>query len=115
MRHYKHLSDSERKVIQNNFWGSKNITEIAKETGRHKSTISRELKRNKTQKKDRLYRACEAHEKYKKRMKIKKNHIPDKIDSNDDLFLYILEKLLKKWAPDVIAGRLKIDYPEDKN
>ena len=114
MRHYIHLSDSERKVIQNNIWDSKSITEIAKKTGRHKSTISRELKRNKTQKKDGLYRACEAHEKYKKRINIKKNHMQHMIDSHYDLFLYVLEKLLKKWAPDVIAGRLQIEFPNDK-
>ena len=113
MRHYKHLSDSERKVIQNYFWDSKNITEIAEETRRHKSTISRELKRNKTQKKDGLYRACEAHEKYKKRIINKKDHKQHKIDAHYDLFLYVLEKLLKKWAPDVIAGRLKIEFPND--
>ena len=114
MRHYKHLSDSERKVIQNNIWESKNITEIAKATGRDKRTISRELKRNKTQKEDKLYRACEAHEKYKKRINSKKDHIQHKIDAHYDLFLYVLEKILKKWAPDVIAGRLKIEFPNDK-
>ena len=114
MRHYKHLSDSERKVIQNNIWDSKNITQIAEATGRHKSTISRELKRNKTQKKDGLYRACEAHEKYKKRINNKKTHIQHKIDEHNDLFLYLFEKLFKKWAPDAIAGRLKIEFPNDK-
>lgn len=28
--------------------------------------------------------------------------------------MYIIEKLLKKWAPEVIAGRLKSEYPFDR-
>lgn len=50
MRHYTHLSYRERQVIQKKLYGGENISirAIARELRRPASTISREIKRNKT-------------------------------------------------------------------
>lgn len=46
MGHYKHLSTKEREIILCGITKGISLTKIAKELGRNKSTISRELKRN---------------------------------------------------------------------
>ena len=111
MRQYNHLNHSERKVIQKMIWSNFSISDIARLIGCHKSTISRELNRNKSA--DKFYRSIEAQMKYKKRILGKKSGVGIQIEKNYDLYLYILEKLLKKWTPELISGRLKEEYPHD--
>ena len=48
MSHYQHLTISERESIWENKLAGKSLREIARQTGRSVSTISRELKRNGT-------------------------------------------------------------------
>ncbi len=66
MSHYQHLTISERESIWENKLAGKSLREIAKQTGRCVSTISRELKRNGTSQK---YRPSEAQKKYERRRK----------------------------------------------
>ena len=51
MSHYQHLTISERESIWENKLAGKSLREIARQTGRCVSTISRELKRNGTSQK----------------------------------------------------------------
>ena len=48
MSHYQHLTISERESIWENKLAGKSLREIARQTGRSVSTISRELKRAKS-------------------------------------------------------------------
>ena len=60
---YCHLSLTEREVIHFYLANQKNQTEIGKELKRHKSTISRELKRNCSPEHKIWYLASRAHSK----------------------------------------------------
>lgn len=51
MSHYQHLTISERESIWENKLAGKSLREIARQSGRSVSTISRELKRNGTSQK----------------------------------------------------------------
>lgn len=81
------------------------MTDIAKVVKVHKSTISRELKRNKGQK---GYRAKQAHNLYKQREinKYKKQNLQDFQKE------YIVEKLKLYWSPEQISGRMRVDKIE---
>ena len=85
----------------------KSFTIIAKEIGRDKSTISRELKKYTKGYSRRKYFPFTAHKKAKsrKRASHKRPRIPNIIIRN-----YIEEKIKLGWSPEQIAGRLPIDH-----
>ncbi len=64
MKEYTHLSSEERYYIYTSMQSGKKVPQIAQEIGRAKSTIYREIARNKGQRGDR-YRQAQA--KYAKR------------------------------------------------
>lgn len=103
-KNYKHLTKEERYIIYEMRLKGKSIQVIADCLGRAKSTISAELKRNKESDK---YMPCTAHEKYQDRL-----HKSDicKIDQYPELLDHITDTMVnKKWSPDVIAGRIKLE------
>lgn len=81
---------------------------IAKQLGKHRSSIWRERKRNETTSAVSVtgYRADEARSKTKAR-RIKANQRFRKIENNEGLQKYILGKLKLAWTPEEIAGTLK--------
>ena len=102
---YKHLNIAEREMIL--FFSAKGLSlcQIAKEIGRNKSTISRELKRN-----PRDYSPSKAQAYYHKR---RKKCCPPKKLSDKDLFALVKRLFLDShWSPEQIANRLKLEgYP----
>ncbi len=103
-RKYRHLSREERYEIKRMYDLGVSINKIAQHLTRSKSTISMELKRNKVKGK---YMPCVAQEQYKKRM-----HQQEllKIEKLPILLNYIKNAMIhKKWSPDAIAGKLKLD------
>ena len=77
---------------------------IAKELGRSKATISRELRRNGS---DTLYIPAMAHKQYRTRRKKCRPH--KKLD-NPDLLALVKDKFIKhQWSPEEIAGRLRLE------
>lgn len=54
------------------------------------------------------YKAVEAHKISRQRAKIQRQQAPLK---NPEIFLYVREKLRRRWTPEQIAGRLPIDLP----
>lgn len=104
MMPYEHLTFCDRKVIKKMLLENKSLREIARYTGRHPSTISREIKRNK----DTLwYHPAHAHEKCTNRRKEAKIR---KIESNAELKKHILYLLKEGYSPDAISGRLKLTH-----
>ena len=106
---YKHININERCCIANLLDLGWSIRKIAKYLNRNVSTISREIKRNSVNAK---YLAHIANEKY----------INNKINcgaksklNNDELVQYIENSLNKTWSPEQIAGRLLLDYKDDKS
>lgn len=101
---YKHLNREERYSIKEMRDKGLSINEISKKLKRSKSTISMELRRNKV---NRKYMPCIAQEKYQERL-----HRQGlmKIEKEPKLLAYIKDAMInKKWSPDAIAGKLKLD------
>lgn len=81
---------------------------IAKKIGRHHSVVERELTRNRSP--HFSYEASKA-DYFSKRRAKKTNK--RKLEKNEKLYDYVLEKLGKDWSPEQIAGRLK-NHPPPK-
>ncbi len=110
MRSYTHLTLSEREYLEEKLKEEKSLRWIAAALGRSPSTISRELKRNWSKKKNR-YHHWNANNCYKYRRK--NCHRKNNLTKNPAAFAYVLEKLLLYWSPEIIAGRWNTEH-EDK-
>ncbi len=110
MKHikYKQFSIEEREKIQEFLWQKSSIRAIAKSINRSPSSVSREIRRNKASKINKYgpriahIRALE-HRKHRGRIKRLKN---DKIRE------YVVSRLKRRWSPEQIANRIKIDSDE---
>ena len=105
---YKHLAIQERECILIYRSEGANCSEIAEKIARHKSTVYRELKRNISFKNKYHYSPSEAQRDYKER--ISKAHKRIRL-KNRTIQQYVFEHLKDGWTPDIIAGRLPLDYP----
>lgn len=104
---YNHLTACERGQIQALLEAGKGERYIARMLGRDVSTIWREKKRHS---KDKVYNAERAQRRYRQRRTAcrplrKLEHRP--------LWDYILKKIPLCWSPQQVAGRLRLDYPQD--
>ncbi len=101
---YNHLTINEREKILFFYAKGYSISKIAKEINRNKSTISRELRRNKI---NNEYSPSNAQNLYiNRRQKCK----PKEKLSNPSIFEYVKTKFLEEqWSPEQIAGRLKLE------
>lgn len=100
---YKHINKVERKEMAFLLQKGYSISKVAEILKRSKSSISDELKKNKT---NRFYDPEKAQHKAYTRRKYSK-YLGMKIASNDNLRDYVEEKLALDWSPEQIAGRLK--------
>lgn len=82
------------------------IRQVAKKIGRHHSSLSRELKRN--AKHGRQYIPCIA-DKHANKVALRQRFRAAL--KNPLVFVYVREKLRLGWSPEIIAGRLPIDFP----
>jgi IS30 family transposase len=110
---YKHLSQNDRDRIQDMLDHDVDEAEIGRIIGRHKSTIGREVLRNKRSRGDipvtnvQQYQATSAdHKAYVRRHYA--SFEGKKIQENDGLRKYIIRGLKKHWNPDEIAGEMKV-------
>ena len=104
MTKYKQITLEEREKIYQFLKTDISLSKIAQNLGRHKSTISREISRNKSQKlgylPDRANNLSQG----------RKNRNLSKIEKYPDLKKYVIDKLsLDKWSPEMIAGRMKLE------
>ena len=106
---YKHITTNERCCIANFLSLGLSLRKIAKHLNRNVSTISREVKRNSTNGKYLAHIACENYAKNRKNCGAKGK------SSNPTLIKYIEDGLEKTWSPEQIAGRLRLDYQDDKS
>lgn len=98
---YKQLTIKERETIQEMLWQKVSVRQISRALNRDASTISREIKRNQTPKKQ-LYRPRLAHDKAVTR---RSSRGPCKLDSNDQLRAYVKAQLKLGWSPEQIAAK----------
>ena len=103
MKYYQ-ITSEERYTISTLRREGFNQSEIARALGRHRSSISREIRRNLSTF-DRCYRPFVAsHRARARRSRSRKN---SRFEAND---LRLVEQLLrKKWSPEQISGRLRRD------
>ena len=109
---YKHLTQSDRDRIQALLDSQVKPAEIARILNREKSTIGREIRRNKRIRGDipvanpEQYEATTAdHRAYTRRLYAK--YQGKKIQENNELRAYVIQGLKKHWNPDEIAGAMK--------
>ncbi len=107
---YKHLSIEEREKIQELLWQKTSIRDIAKVIGRSSSSISREIKRNKPLSFDR-YTPRIANNKALAKRKCRGRKLRLK---NLLIRQYVIRHLKEGYSPEQIAGRLSLEYPNEK-
>ena len=100
---WKNISAVERSEIGILWSRGYSVRSIAKSLERSPNTISYELRRNKTLD---TYNPKKAHAKSRLRKRMRKLQWV-KIEENQELKQYIIEKLKLTWNPDEISGRLK--------
>lgn len=106
-RIFRHLSLAEREKCF--AWRESGVSfrEIGRRLKRPHTTFARELRRN--AKYGREYLPCLAQAKANKRGEKQRRHAPLK---SPLVFLYVRKHLREdRWSPEIIAGRLPIDYP----
>jgi len=105
---YTHLTARDRYVISH-LHSQLSYREIARRLGRHHTTISREIKRNKPPHSTYWYYFIERDMELKRhtaRSFRRQSHLP--------LVRYVEDKLKLDWPPEAISARLKLDYPNDE-
>lgn len=108
MKSYKHFTLKERICIAENLKNNKKISEIAKDLKKDKSSVSREISRNRD--KDGKYDPIQADDKYEeRRSKCRRRY---KLLANKKLRKYVISCLGNYWSPECISGRLKLKSKE---
>lgn len=105
---YHHLTGKEREMIAQSIEKGQSIRTIARVLERSAGTISREVRRNTGQQ---GYTGPQAQACYKAR---RKNSHRKELHNNQRLCEYVIEKLGCAWSPEQIAGRIKLEYAQDK-
>lgn len=99
---YRRVTSEDRLRIKDGLDAGLTNTEIADKLGFHKSTIGREISRNKGK---RGYRPKQAHRMSIEREAIK--HGPYKM--NPVMMIQIIERLQVNWSPEQISNRLRLE------
>ena len=106
---YGRITNTEREEISRALATGKTITEIAKELGRDRTTIFREINRNSGKS---GYRAFSASNRAQESAGSRRRG-RTKLEQNDCLRAYVLRRLKQQWSPRAISERLKVEYPLD--
>jgi IS30 family transposase len=106
---YGRITNDEREEISGSLATGKSITEIAIESGRHRTTIFREINRNSGKSGYCAFSASRrAHVSAGSRRRGK-----TRLEKNECLRTYVLQRLNQQWSPRKISERLKVEYPLD--
>jgi len=106
---YRHLSAEERDILAVLKSNGHSIRQIAKVLSRSPSTISRELKRNSPPVYKGYYLAHKAQQRADKRKH--QSHRRQRL-KNDLIRAYVEKHIGLGWSPELIAGRLSIEHPD---
>lgn len=105
---YRHLSIEEREFIQRGLWEKRSLRSIALELGRSPASLSREIGRNLPPERF-LYTPRVAHERALRKRKSRGR--TERLKS-DRIRQYVRAHLKKRWSPEQIARRIRIDLGE---
>ena len=107
MSRYEPLRFEEREIISRELSKDRSARFIAKDLGRHHSTISREVDRNGGPEE---YRAVDAQRRADENLRRPKER---KLESSARLHDAVNDGLQEKWSPKQISQRLREDHPDD--
>jgi IS30 family transposase len=102
----RQLSLDEREQIGDGLVSGESFAVIGRRLGRATSTISREVTLNGGRGSYRVFRADERAYERARRPKVRK------LDRDPRLASVVTEMLLKRWSPQQIAARLRVDFPD---
>ena len=112
MQTYQRLSSEERELLSIGFKEGQSQSQLARRLDRHRSTISRELRRNAHE--DHGYTAYSAHEKaIHKAVARRKGR--RKLVQNNGLWKLVQELLKLYWSPEQISGYLNSHYHDRRD
>lgn len=114
---YCHLSSVERDEIAQMYFSGLSFSEIGRRLGRDKSTISREVRRNRVRDGSQRfvrwrYLSSQAALLTKQRRSNAKNSVSRVLDDRK-LLNYVKRGLKNRWSPEQISGRIALDHRED--
>jgi transposase, IS30 family len=107
---YHHFTAKEQYVIAHMTIAGFSQREIGRRLGRHHASIGREIRRNRPTYADDAVYWYDAAEYYAKERRHEPRH---RRRQHERLVSYVTSKLRLDWPPEAIAGRLKVDYPDD--
>lgn len=105
---YGHFTIEEREIIALRLAEGENPTQIAKELGRHHSSVSTEIRRNSI---EGVYYPFKAQVLAERRRRESKS--PWKME-DPRIVEYVKRGLKQHWSPEQIAGRMEEDFPGDE-
>ena len=108
---YQHFSTEEQYVISHMVLADFSLRQIGRQLGRHHTSISREIARNRPIYADDAVYWYDAAECFAKERRHKARH---RRRQHEKLVAYVMAKLKLDWSPEAIAGRLRVDYPDDE-
>lgn len=110
---YKHITSFQKNELSGMLQVRAKKKDIAIVLNKHRTTIWREIKRNKAETK--FGYSARVSKLNTRERRVEANKRFRKLDNNKWLMRYIDRKIKLKWSPEQISGRLKIDYPNNSS
>ena len=107
---YKRVTDEERDTVAQRLAEGHTKSDIAREIGRDRSTVTNEVKRNRYA--NGVYAATHASQQARRRSASRRRG-KRKLRDNESLWHYLERKLFQFWSPEQIAQSLVREYPHD--
>jgi IS30 family transposase len=104
----RHLSLEDRETISRELAAGRSARQIARQIGRSPSTVTREIAANGGRER---YRAIRAH---RRAAECRRRPKARKLQRLPALRLKVEEGLAKRWSPQQISARLKVEHPDDR-
>ncbi len=110
---YSHLTERERVCIFHQQSARFSHAQSGRMLGRHRGTIGRELRRFRRAPVWQYYPLYLPDHAHRLAEQTRRRKLGCRWIDHPPLLAYVKQKLQLKWSPEQIAGRLKLDYPDD--
>lgn len=105
---YKHFNSEDRDRLQHALGAGLSVTDIAQQIGKHRSSVYREVSRNKKNRQEYMSHWAEELSQKRRRLCSSKPKL-----GNLMLMKEVAIRVRKDHSPEQIAGRLKLEHPND--